>query len=196
MTLNPMPRLVSCKQQVKVPFRFSDLARKYCEVVSVVRDTESGSIGLSAAGEDCTVRIGEKDANGKENVYLVPVSQGSYRFMKNLDSIGCSEIGEGMYANCSAVAEMGVLKPKDHGYDYFKEVIVDEYSSASGADSSWHIGNPFGDAFGSNVKDVMLIVGIVLLVIAAIVVVFIILYCYCKGKKENQGTTVVHTTSA
>jgi hypothetical protein len=183
VTLNPMPRLVSCKQQIRVPFNVSSLESQFCGMISVMRDLESGSIGLQAVSGDCTVRIGQSMPEGNSESYLVRLSKGSYRFMKDLNSIGCVEAGEGLYANCTADMNLGELKPKDQGYDVGKETIVDK-TTASGSADSW--GKPVSFKFESNLKSIFMIIGIV---VGVIVVVIIVLVCCWKfGCKKNSGS--------
>jgi hypothetical protein len=188
VTLNPMPRLIACKQLIRVPFNVSSLVSNFCGMVSTVLDLESGAIGLQAVSGDCTVRIGQSMPDGRNESYLVRLSTGSYRFMKGLNGIACKENGEGLYSNCTSDLELGELKPKEQGYDVGKEVIVDSGKSAGAQSMSFS--NPFKDMFKSNLKNTIIIIVVVVVVIVVVIIGLVILWKCCKKKKDGSGGVV------
>jgi hypothetical protein len=80
------------------------------------------------------------------------------------------------------------MRPIDRSFS--DELIVDG-SSAVGIDDSSTRGSPFGEAFGSKLMDILVLVGII---IASIVVVIVILICSCKfccRKKDGEAAASV-----
>jgi hypothetical protein len=194
VTLNTMPGLSSCKQQVWVPLNVSDLTDTWCDLISVVRDPDSESIGLLGVNGDCMVRIGQSKPDNSNSSYLVRLTKGEFRFLKEVDRIGCVEIGEGTYGDCDGNKMLVDMRPTDKGYNYLDEVIVDG-GSAVGIDDSSTRGSPFGEAFGSKLMDILVLVGII---VASIVVIIIVLICswkFCCRKKDGEATASAYVAS-
>jgi hypothetical protein len=176
-TTSPMPSLTDCKVQVSIPTKVMNIVSKYCISVNAVRNTDTGIIGLISEAADCQVMVTDM-----ENItYDIWLSQGSYRFMKEINQIACIPTSTGFYVSCSNDPNLlSPIDPKDQGLDIPTEVVIEtSMSDAYGATGGFN----FGDLFNGNVNNLIVIIIWVAVGIAILAMILIIGCCvwkYCK----------------
>jgi hypothetical protein len=177
-TASGMPILQQCTMLVKIPADIFGLKIEFCEEVILIHNIEVDTIGIKTMGESCMVKVQEG-----EKIQNLWISQGSYRFFKQLSYIACIPQGDGIYTNCSGNKDnkdLVLIEARDMGYDEAVEVVVEVGSV--GNDGLFVNVPGFSDLLSSKMKNIFLIVGIVvgsiiLVIIAIIVICLIRNYC-------------------
>jgi hypothetical protein len=173
-TVSGMPILQQCTMLVKIPADMFGIKIEFCEEVMVIHNIEVDTIGIKTMGQSCMFRVQEG-----EKIQNLWISQGSYRFFRQLSYIACSPQGDGLYTNCSG-GELTLIETRDMGYDEAVEVVV-EVGSVGNDGLSINVSG-FSSLLSSKTKNIFLIVGIVvgsivLLTIAIIIICLIRNYC-------------------
>jgi hypothetical protein len=177
-TASGMPILQQCTMLVKIPADIFGIKIEFCEEVILIHNIEVNTIGIKTMGESCMVKVQEG-----EKIQNLWISQGSYRFFKQLSYIACKPQGDGIYTNCSGDKDdkdLILIEARDMGYDEAVEVVV-EVGSVGNDGLSVNVPG-FSDLLGSKMKNIFLIVGIVvgsiiLVIIAIIIICLIRNYC-------------------
>jgi hypothetical protein len=105
------------------------------------------------------------------------ISDGSYRFFRQLSSIACSPQGEGLYTNCSD-GELVLINALGMGYDEAVQVVAEVGSVGNGGLTIDTSG--FAGLLGSKSKNIFLIVGIVVGSVILVTVAIIIIRFFCN----------------
>jgi hypothetical protein len=110
------------------------------------------------------------------------ISEGSYRFFRQLSYIACTPQGDGLYMDCSN-GELVLINILDMGYDEAVEVVAEVGSVGNNGLSIDTSG--FASLLGSKSKNIFLIVGIVVgvVIVVTIVIIIICLLCYYCPKR-------------
>jgi hypothetical protein len=110
------------------------------------------------------------------------ISEGSYRFFRNLSYISCSPQGEGLYTNCSD-GELILINALDMGYDEAVQVVADvEFVGNCGLSINT---SGFASILVSKSKNIFLIVGIVIgsVILVTVTIIIVCLLCnYCPKR--------------
>jgi hypothetical protein len=177
-TASGMPILHQCTMLVKIPADIFGLKIEFCEEVILIHNIEVDTIEIKTMSESCMVKVQEG-----ERIQNLWISQGSYRFFKQLSYIACIPQGDGIYTNCSGDKDnkdLVLIEACDMGYDEAVEVVV-EVGSVNNDGLSINVPS-FSDLLSSKMKNIFLVVGIVvgsiiLVIIAIIVICLIRNYC-------------------
>jgi hypothetical protein len=165
-----MPVIQQWTLLIKIPANIFNIKVEFCESVMLIYNTESDTIGIKTMGQSCMVKIQEGD-----KIQNLWISEGSYRFFKQLSYIACVPQWDGLYKNCSN-GELVLINTLDMGYDEAVEVVAEVGSVGNNGLSIDTSG--FSNLLGSKSKNIFLIVGIVVGVIIIVTVVIIII-CFC-----------------
>jgi hypothetical protein len=157
---------------VKIPADVFGIKIGFCEEVMLIHNTESDTIGIKTMGQSCMVKVQEGD-----KIQNLWISEGSYRFFRQLSFIACSPQGDGLYTNCSD-GELVLINALDMGYDEAVEVVAEVGSVGNNGlsiDTS-----SFASLLGSKSKNIFLIISIVVGVVIVVTVVIIIVCLLCN----------------
>jgi hypothetical protein len=159
---------------VNIPADIFGIKIEFCEEVMFIHNIEVDTIGIKTMGKSCMgkVREGEKVQN-------LWISEGSYRFFRQLSYVACSPQGDSFYTNCSNSDNLTLIEARDMGYDEAVEVV--EVGSVGNNGLSIDLSG-FSSLLSSKTKNIFLIVGIVigsivLLIVAIIIICLIHNYC-------------------
>jgi hypothetical protein len=106
-------------QILAVPFRVNPESMRFCEIVQILRNVDTGGIGINSMIGDCVIKV--RDYN--LNLFLVAVSNGSKQYFKSIDQIMCLPQGDGIYTNCSGNLVWMNVEPKEYGTDVQAEIV-------------------------------------------------------------------------
>jgi hypothetical protein len=171
-TVSGLPVLQQCMMLVKIPADLFGIKIDFCEVM-LIHNTESDTIGIKTMGQSCMVKIQEG-----EKIQNLWISEGSYRFFRQLSYIACSPQGDGLYTNCSN-GELVLINALDMGFDEAVQVVAEVWSVGNGGLSIDTYG--FADLLSSKSKNIFLIVGIVVgsvILVTVIIIIICLLYNY------------------
>jgi hypothetical protein len=87
-TASGMPVLQQCTMLVKIPAELFGVKIEFCKEVMLIHNTESDTIGIKTMGQSCMVKIQEG-----EKIQNLWISEGSYRFFRQLSFIACPPKG-------------------------------------------------------------------------------------------------------
>jgi hypothetical protein len=170
-TSSGMPVLQQRTMLIKIPAELFGVKIEFCEEVLLIHNTESDTIGIKTMGQSCMVKIQEG-----EKIQNLWISEGFYRFFRQLSFIACSPQGDGLYTNCSD-GELILINALDMGYDEAVEVVAEVGSVRNNGLSLDTSG--FSSLLGSKSKNI-LIIGIVVGVIVVVIVTIIIICFLCN----------------
>jgi hypothetical protein len=176
-TVSGMPILQQCTMLVKILADLFGIKIEFCEEVMLIHNIEVDTIGIKTMGQICMVKVQEG-----EKIQNLWVSEGSYRFFRQLSYIACFPQGDGLYTNCSD-GELVLIEARDMGYDEAVEVVV-EVGPVGNNGLSIDVSG-FSSLLDSKTKNIFLIVGIVVgsIVLLTITIVVICPICnYCSKR--------------
>jgi hypothetical protein len=200
LDVSPNPSLVDCDAIVTVPFVVTPAGITYCNLVQLVTYPDNrDSVGVKAIDGDCAVNI----VDMSNAIFPVWLSTGSFRWFRNVQSIGCTLSGDGLYNNCSGTAPLVQAMPKVQSNEVAEETILTEDKLTDDNVDGVSIGTGVGDAlaglgnglasvidavnpvddFMDNIKQVIIIVVIAVSVIIVIVVIVVVICCIVNRKE-------------
>jgi hypothetical protein len=124
-TASGFPILWQCSMLIKIPAKIFNFKVEFCESVNLIHNLESDTIGIKSMNKGCMVKIQEGDLI--QNLWI---SEGYYRFFRQLSFIACSPAGNGLYTNCSE-GELVLINALDMGCDEAVDVVVEMGSVGS-----------------------------------------------------------------
>jgi hypothetical protein len=168
-TADGMPVLQQCTMLVKIPADIFNIKIEFCQNVMLVYNTESNTIGIKTMNQSCMVKVQEGDII--QNLWI---TEGSYRFFRQLSFIACSPEGNRIYTNCSN-GELVLINALDMGYDESVQVVAEVGSVGNNGLSIDTSG--FASLLGSKTKNIFLIIGIIVgaVIFATIIIIIICL---------------------
>jgi hypothetical protein len=155
---------------VKIPANVYNVKVGFCDNVTLIHNTESDTIGIKTMGQSCMVRIQEG-----ELIQNLWISEGPYRFFRQLSHIACSPAGNCLYTNCSD-GELFLINALDMGYDEAVEIVIE--TGSVGSDGFTIDTSGFSNLLGSQSRNIFVIIGVVIGVIV-VVTINIIIICLC-----------------
>jgi hypothetical protein len=164
-TADGMPVLRQCTMLVKIPANIYNFKIEFCQNVMLIHNIETNTIGIKTMNQSCMMKVLEGDII--QNLWI---SEGSYRFFRQLSFIACSPEGNGVYTNCSN-DELILIEALDMGYDEVIKVAAEVGSFGSNGLSIDTSG--FSSLLSSKSKNIFLIIGIV---VGAVVLATVINY--------------------
>jgi hypothetical protein len=173
-TASGLQVLKQCSMLVKIPAEIYNLKVEFCDSVILIHNTESDTIGIKTTVQSCMVKVQEGDLI--QNLWI---SEGSYRFFRQISYISCSPKGDCLYTDCSN-GELVLINALDMGYDETVQHVAEVGSV--GNDGLTIDTSGFSSLLSSKTKNIFLITRIIVgTVILATVIIFIIcLLCnYC-----------------
>jgi hypothetical protein len=153
---------------VKIPAEIYNLKVEFCDNVMLIHNTESDTIGIKNMNQSCMVKVQEGDLI--QNLWI---SEGSYRFFRQLSYIVCSLQGDGLYTDCSN-SELVLINALDMGYDEAVQVVAEVRSVGNNGLSIDTSG--FSSLLSSKTKNIFLIIRIV---VGAVILATVIIIINC-----------------
>jgi hypothetical protein len=171
-TVSGMLVIQQCTMSIKIPAEIYNLQVEFCENVTLIHNIESDTISIKTMGQSCMVKIQEGD-----KIKNLWISEGSYRFFRQLSYIACIPQGNGLYTNCSN-GELVPINALDMGYG--EAVEVDAKMRSVGNNGLSIDTSGFSSLLGSKSKNIFLIVGIIVGVVILVTIVIIIICLLCN----------------
>jgi hypothetical protein len=167
-----LPTIQQCTMLIKIPPEIYDVKFYFCTKVMIIHNTESNNIGIRTNGESCMVKV--QDCECIQNLFI---SEGSYRFFRQLSYIACSFQEGGLYTNFSN-GELVLINALDMGYDEAVQVVTEVGSVGNNRliiDTSG-----FSSLLSLKSNYIFLIVGIVVGVLIMVIITIIIICLLCN----------------